>query len=102
MFQNLRVTNKLALAFGLLVLLTLAMAGAGVKSLKELKQGVDDIAIHHTPGILYAGEWHAHLEASARHMRSVFISSAVMAGVFPFEVPANRSEPYSINFWIQP
>ena len=73
MFQNLRVTNKLALAFGLLVLLTLAMAGAGVKSLKELKQGVDDIAIHHTPGILYAGEWHAHLEASARHMRSVFI-----------------------------
>ena len=73
MFQNLRVTHKLALAFGLLVLLTLAMAGAGVQSLRLLKAGLDDIAIHHSPGIMYAGEWHAHLEGAGRHMRSVFL-----------------------------
>jgi methyl-accepting chemotaxis protein len=73
MFQNLRVTHKLALAFGLLVLLTLAMAGAGVQSLRLLKAGLDDIAVHHSPGIMYAGEWHAHLEGAGRHMRSVFL-----------------------------
>ena len=73
MFQNLRVTKKLGLAFGLLVLLTLAMAGAGVKSLKDLKGGLDDIAVHHSPAIMYAGEWHAHLEGAARHMRSFLL-----------------------------
>jgi methyl-accepting chemotaxis protein len=75
MFENLKVTRKLALAFGLLVLLTLAMAGAGVKSLGSLKHAVDDIAIHHSPGIMYAGQWHAHLEGAARHMRSALLVS---------------------------
>ncbi|MEJ8838976.1 methyl-accepting chemotaxis protein [Ramlibacter sp. AN1133] len=68
MFENLRVMKKLALAFGLLVILTMAMMGVGVSSLGSLKQSVDDIAEHHSPGIMYAGEWHAHLEGAAKHM----------------------------------
>jgi methyl-accepting chemotaxis protein len=92
MFENLRVAKKLALAFGLLVLLTIAMAVAGVKSLNLLKQGVDDIAIHHTPGIMYAGEWHAHLEAAAKHMREWFIVAPADRKAELDEIRADRLE----------
>src|ERR1700733_9640078 len=36
------------------------------------------------------------------HTLTVCISCAVIAGVFPFEVSANRSAPYSISFCMHP
>jgi methyl-accepting chemotaxis protein len=89
MFENLRVTKKLALAFGLLVMLTIAMAIAGVKSLGSLRQVVDDIAVHHMPGVEYAGEWHADVESAAKHMRAVFM---VPAEARKAELDAIRAE----------
>ncbi|GAB3665576.1 methyl-accepting chemotaxis protein [Ramlibacter alkalitolerans] len=73
MFQNLRVSLKLALAFGLLVILTLAMAAVGVTSLSALNRNVEDIGTQHAPGITFAGEWHAHMEGGAKHMNAFFV-----------------------------
>ncbi|HET8746079.1 MAG TPA: methyl-accepting chemotaxis protein [Ramlibacter sp.] len=76
MFQNLRVSLKLGLAFGLLALLTLAMAAVGVRSLWALNRNVQDVGTQHAPGLVYAGEWHAHLEGGAKHMRAFFLVPA--------------------------
>jgi methyl-accepting chemotaxis protein len=73
MFQNLRVSLKLALAFGLLALLTLGMAGVGVRSLYALNRNVEDVGTQHAPGLVAAGEWHAHMEAGAKHMAAFFV-----------------------------
>jgi methyl-accepting chemotaxis protein len=73
MFQNLRVSLKLGLAFGLLVVLTVAMAAVGVTGLSALDRNVEDIGTQHAPAIVFAGEWHAHMEGGAKHMQAAFV-----------------------------
>jgi len=92
MFQNLRVSLKLGLAFGLLAFLSLAMAAVGVRSLWALNRNVVDIGTQHAPGLVYAGEWHAHLEVGAKHMRALFLVPAEARKAELEAVRATRTE----------
>ena len=92
MFQNLRVSLKLALAFGLLALLTLGMAAVGVTSLSALNRNVEDIGTQHAPGMIYAGEWHAHMESGAKHMLALLLVAQENRKAELDEVRAMRAE----------
>jgi methyl-accepting chemotaxis protein len=72
-FQNLRVAARLALGFGLVILLTLATCALGITSLASQSQRIDALANTQTPALVYAGEWHARVEAAAKDMRALFI-----------------------------
>jgi methyl-accepting chemotaxis protein len=72
-FQNLRLSVRLALAFGMVILLTLATCALGIRSLAMQGQRVDELANIHTPALVFAGEWHTRVEAAAKDMRALFI-----------------------------
>ncbi|MEJ8839092.1 methyl-accepting chemotaxis protein [Ramlibacter sp. AN1133] len=73
MFQNLRVSVRLALGFGLVIALAVATCVLGISSLAAQSRSVDELANNHTPALVYAGEWHARVEAAAKDMRNLFI-----------------------------
>jgi len=72
-FQNLRVAHRLCLAFGLMMLMTLAICLVGLTSLDAQGERVEELATRHMPVVQSAGEWHARVEAAAKDMRALFI-----------------------------
>ena len=74
-FQNLRVSHRLCLAFGLMIAMALAICAAGLATLTAQARSVDELARRHMPTVAAAGEWHARVEAAAKDMRGLFIVS---------------------------
>jgi methyl-accepting chemotaxis protein len=72
-FQNLRVSVRLALGFGVVILLAIATCVLGITSLASQSQRIDELANTHTPALVLAGQWQARVEAAAKDMRALFI-----------------------------
>ncbi len=73
MFQNLRLSSRLCLAFGLMMLMTLAICAASLRSLSLEGDRVDELATRQLPAVTQAGQWHARVEGAAKDMRALFI-----------------------------
>ncbi|HEY0825564.1 MAG TPA: methyl-accepting chemotaxis protein, partial [Ramlibacter sp.] len=73
LFQNLRIAHRLCLAFGLMMLMTLAVCVVGLAGLASQGRRVEELATRHMPVVQSAGEWHARVEAAAKDMRALFI-----------------------------
>jgi methyl-accepting chemotaxis protein len=71
--QNLRVSVRLALGFGVVILLAVATCVLGIRSLAAQGGSVDELANQHTPALVLAGAWNARVEAAAKDMRTLFI-----------------------------
>jgi methyl-accepting chemotaxis protein len=76
MFQNLRLAHRLCLAFGLMMLMAIAICAVGLTSLASQGESVEELATRHMPVVQSAGEWHARVEAAAKDMRALFIVPA--------------------------
>ncbi|WP_330909259.1 methyl-accepting chemotaxis protein [Ramlibacter sp.] len=68
-----KVSTRLALAFGLVIVLMFGLGAVSVSSLMTLNRQVDTLANSSTPQILAAGRWEVAVLQTARHMRNVFI-----------------------------
>jgi methyl-accepting chemotaxis protein len=72
-FQNMKVSSRLALGFGVLLLLLLVLAGGSLLGLSRLNAAVEDVADDKVPKIIALAEWEISVLQSARHMRNVLI-----------------------------
>ena len=68
-----KVSTRLALAFGLVIALMLGLGAVGIFGLISLNRQVDQLATNSTPQILAAGRWEAAVLQTASHMRNVFV-----------------------------
>ena len=73
MLQNLRIGNRLLLAFGVTMLLVVFIAGLGLSRLSNLNEAVGAIAEDRVPKEMAAYAWEVDLLQTARHMRNIII-----------------------------
>jgi methyl-accepting chemotaxis protein len=79
MDSRMKVSTRLALAFGALVALMLVVAGLGLASLGALNQQVDTLANNRAPQLIAAGRWEAAVLHTARHMSNALLLPAESA-----------------------
>jgi methyl-accepting chemotaxis protein len=72
-FNNLKVTTRLGLGFGLVLLLMLAVAGNAFVSAERTDALVSDIASDKVKKTITAFEWEVSLLQSSRHMREILV-----------------------------
>ena len=73
MLGTMTVSTRLAIAFGLVIILMFGLAAAGVSGLATLNRQVDALANNKMPQVIATGKWEAAVLQTARHMRNVFI-----------------------------
>ena len=73
MFKNMKVSTRLAWAFGVVIVLLVLVSALGLNSLISLNRQVERLANNVTPQLILAGKWEAAVLQTARHMRNVFI-----------------------------
>jgi len=71
--DNMKVSSRLTLGFGLILVLMLVLAGGSLFGLNRLDAAVEDISQDKVPKIIALAEWEISVLQSARHMRNVLI-----------------------------
>ena len=72
-FENIKISTRMSLGFGIVLVLMLAIAGSGFVGLRQMGAAVTDISADRLPKIMTAAEWEISVLESASHMRSALI-----------------------------
>ncbi|MBF0519099.1 MAG: MCP four helix bundle domain-containing protein [Nitrospirae bacterium] len=73
MLQNMKTGTRLALAFGIVVVLLLMVAIMGVSRLAELNDGMTEIVKAEYPKVAYCNDWLSQINLIARAMRNTLL-----------------------------
>ena len=73
--SQMKVSSRLALGFGLVLLLLAVIAGVGLLKFSSLQQTVVSLADHRTPNLVTAYQWQSRLQDTGLKMRNILILS---------------------------
>ncbi|MBB6093290.1 methyl-accepting chemotaxis protein [Povalibacter uvarum] len=73
--SQMKVSTRLGLGFGLVLLLLAAIAGLGIFRLAGLHTAVDTLADHRVPNLVTSYEWQTHLQDTGLKMRNILLLS---------------------------
>jgi len=72
-FENIKISTRMSLGFGIVLVLMLALAGSGFVGLRQMGAAVTDISADRLPKIMTAADWQISVLESASHMSSALI-----------------------------